>query len=259
MQKITTNPDPIIYIKDLCHTFPDGSTGLDKISLSVRKGEFILLAGRNGSGKTTLLRHLNALLLANSGMVQVKGLDVSKHLVMARQTIGMVFQDPDTQIIGDTVFDEVAFGPENLGLSRALIKEKVTRALEILNITHLKDRSPTTLSGGEKRKIAIAGVIVMDPEVILFDEPFSNLDYPGILQVLSAIVELNRQGHALIIAGHDIEPVLYHATRIIIMDKGRIGEDGPPSETVRLLETYGVRAPCCLKFGIEPQSWILDF
>ena len=256
MQKNNANLEFILFIKDLCHTFPDGRSGLEQVSLSVRKGEFILLAGRNGSGKTTLLRHLNALLLPSSGMVHVKGLDVSKHPVMARKTVGMVFQDPDTQLIGDTVFDEVAFGPENLGLSRALIKEKVTASLEMLNILHLKDRSPTSLSGGEKRKVAIAGVIVMDPELILFDEPFSNLDYPGILQVLSAIVDLNRQGNALIIAGHDIEPVLYHADRIIIMDQGTIREDGPPSETVGLLESYGVRAPCCLKLGIEAQSWL---
>jgi biotin transport system ATP-binding protein len=247
--------EPIIYIKNLCHSFSDGSTGLDKVSLAVSKGEFILLAGRNGSGKTTLLRHLNGLLLPVSGTVQVKGLDVSKHLVMARRTIGMVFQDPDTQLVGDTVFDEVAFGPENLGLSRPLIREKVTGALEMLNLIHLKDRSPASLSGGEKRKVAIAGVIVMDPEVILFDEPFSNLDYPGSLQVLSAIVELNRQGHAIIIAGHDIEPVLCHATRIIIMDQGKIREDGPPSEITGLLESYGVRAPCWLKFGIEPTDF----
>jgi biotin transport system ATP-binding protein len=258
VQKIHNNSEPVIYIKDLCYSFPDGRIGLDKVSLSVFKGEFILLAGQNGSGKTTLLRHMNGLLLSGSGVVQVKGLDVSKHLLMARKTIGMVFQDPDTQLIGDTVFDEVAFGPENLGLSRALILEKVSRSLEMLNITHLKDRIPATLSGGEKRKIAIAGVIVMDPEVILFDEPFSNLDYPGILQVLSAIVKLNRHGHAIIIAGHDIEPVLYHADRIIIMDKGKIREDGQPSATVRLLESYGVRSPCCLKFGMEASSWLIQ-
>ena len=249
-------PEPLIYIKDLSHTFSDGRIGLDKLSLSVQKGEFILLAGQNGSGKTTLLRHLNALLPADSGIVKLKGLDVSKHLLTVRKTVGMVFQDPDTQIIGDTVCDEVAFGPENLGLSRSLIKEKVLNALEMLNISHLSDRSPSSLSGGEKRRVAIAGVIVMDPEIILFDEPFSNLDYPGILQVLSAIVELNHQGHAVIIAGHDIEPVIYHSNRIIIMDKGKICEDGPPSETIALLESYGVRAPCCLKFGKKPQSWL---
>lgn len=250
MQKV------IIDINSICHTFADGYTGIKNISLTISKGEFIILAGENGSGKTTLLRHLNGLLLPDSGIIFVNGQDVSKHLIQTRKTIGMVFQDADTQIVGDTVFDEAAFGLENLKVNRAEINEKVTRILKDLNLFHLKDQSPSTLSGGEKRKLAIAGILVMNPEVIVFDEPFSNLDYPGTLQVLSTIINLNRSGHTIIIATHDVEIIIYEATRIIIMGKGLIKEDGEPDHIVQFLESYGVKEPCSSKFGLGLQPWL---
>ena len=248
-------PKTLIDIKDLSFVFDDGHIGLNRISLSIQPGEFILLAGKNGSGKTTFLRHLNGLLMPTSGRVRVNGKEVSQHLTETRKTVGMVFQDPDTQMVGDTVFDEVAFGPENLKQPRARITEKVTRILEALNLYHLKDRHPSTLSGGEKRKTAIAGILAMDPEVIVFDEPFSNLDYPGILQVLDVIMVLHRSGQTLMIATHDIEPVICEAGRMIIMGNGSIMEDGAPLDLVRCLESYGIREPCFSKFGLKPQSW----
>jgi len=248
-------PKAIIDIKDLSFIFDDGFRGLNHISLSINQGEFIILAGKNGSGKTTLLRHLNGLLMPTSGTIRVNGLEISKHLIETRKTVGMVFQDPDTQMVGDTVFDEVAFGPENLKITRARIKEIVTKVLETLNLFYLKDRNPSTLSGGEKRKVAIAGILVMDPQVIVFDEPFSNLDYPGILQVLATIMDLHRAGQTVMIATHDIEPVIFEATRMIIMEKGSVKEDDVPLNLVGRLESYGVREPCFSKFGLEPQSW----
>lgn len=247
--------EKIIEINAISHTFPDGYVGIKDISLSIFKGEFIILAGKNGSGKTTFLRHLNGLMLPDSGQLLVKGQNVSNHLIQTRKTVGMVFQDADTQIVGDTVFDEVAFGLENLKFNRLDINEKVTRALESLNLVHLKNRSPSTLSGGEKRKVAIAGILVMDPQVIVFDEPFSNLDYPGTLQVLSTIIDLNQSGHTIIIATHDIEMIISEATRIIIMEKGLIKEDGEPDVLVKHLEAYGVKEPCSSKFGFGIQSW----
>ncbi len=248
-------PKTIIDIKDLSFVFDDGYIGLNHISLSIEQGEFIILAGKNGSGKTTFLRHLNGLLMPTSGMIRINGQDISKHLTQTRKTVGMVFQDPDTQMVGDTVFDEVAFGPENLKQPRALITEKVTRILETLDLFHLKDRNPSTLSGGEKRKTTIAGILAMDPEVIVFDEPFSNLDYPGMLQVLAVIMDLHHAGQTLMIATHDIEPVIFEATRMIIMGNGSIMEDGSPLALVRCLESHGVREPCFSKFGLKPQSW----
>ena len=248
-------PKTLIDIKDLSFVFDDGYIGLNHISLSIEQGEFIILAGKNGSGKTTFLRHLNGLLMPTSGIIRVNGQEISKHLTQTRKTVGMVFQDPDTQMVGDTVFDEVSFGPENLKQPRALINEKVTRILETLNLFHLKDRNPATLSGGEKRKTAIAGILAMDPEVIVFDEPFSNLDYPGILQVLAVIMDLHRSGQTLIIATHDIEPIVFEAGRMIIMESGSLMEDGAPLDLVSCLESYGVREPCFSKFGLKPQPW----
>ena len=247
----------IIDIKAMCHTFDDGYAGIKNISLSISRGEFIILAGKNGSGKTTFLRHLNGLLLPDSGHIFINGYDVSKHLIQTRKTVGMVFQDADTQIVGDTVFDEVAFGLENLKVKRAEINEKVTLILEDLNLFHLKDRNPSTLSGGEKRRLAIAGILVMNPEVIVFDEPFSNLDYPGTIQVLSTIIGLNRSGHTIIIATHDVETVICEATRIIIMEDGFIKEDGEPDSIVKHLESYGVREPCSSKFGLGLQPCLM--
>ncbi len=247
--------DTVIALENVSFTYPGGVRGIERISLSIHNGEFILLAGKNGSGKTTLIRHLNGLLRPDSGRVMVNGNPVDHHLTDTRKTVGMVFQDADSQIVGDTVFDEVAFGLENLKLPRAQINEKVFYALEMLGLTDLKERNPWALSGGEKRRLAIAGILVMDPSVIVFDEPFSNLDYPGALTVLSAIVKLNREGHTLIIATHDIETVIYHANRMIIMADGRIRKDGLPCDLLNRLEAYGVREPCSSRLGKGIQPW----
>lgn len=248
--------DPLINIKNLTHIFDNGKCGIENISLSIYNGEFIILAGKNGSGKTTLIRHLNGLLQPTSGQIRVNGNKVADHLLTVRKTIGMVFQDPDTQIVADTVFDETAFGLENLKKNADTIEEKVTNVLTRLNLFHLKDRNPATLSGGEKRKLAIAGILVMGPEIIVFDEPFANLDYPGTLTVLSTIIDLNRAGQTILIAAHDIEPVICEATRLIIMENGQLQKDGKPLEMLEQFETYGVRTPCAVQFGSRPQPWL---
>lgn len=247
--------EEIININNLTHTFFDGFIGIDNISLAICRGEFIILAGKNGSGKTTLLRHLNGLLLPDSGSVLVNGKNISKNIVLTRKTVGMVFQDADTQIVADTVFDEAAFGLENLKFNRSIINKTVETVLCDLNLFHLKDRNPSSLSGGEKRKLAIAGVLVMNPEVIVFDEPFSNLDYPGTIQILSTINSLNQSGHTIIIATHDVETIIACATRIIIMAEGKIKKDGRPNDVARHLEYYDVRQPCSLKFGQGIKPW----
>lgn len=247
--------DIIIDIQGITYTYPDGFQGIKDISLSICRKEFIILAGKNGSGKSTLLRHLNGLLLPDSGQIIVNDKNISDHLIATRKTVGMVFQDADAQIVGDTVFDEVAFGLENLKFKRAKIVEKVNQVLGQLDLYELKDRNPWALSGGEKRKLAIAGVLVMDPDVIVFDEPFSNLDYPGAVQVLSTIAALNQAGHTIIIATHDIETVISQASRIIIMEKGTIQQDGDPETLMPVLESYGVREPCSSKLGFGIQPW----
>ncbi len=249
-------PKELIRIEGITHKFSGGFTGIRDISLSIDPGEFIILAGKNGSGKTTLIRHLNGLLKPHSGRILVNGKEISRHLVQTRQTIGMVFQDADAQIVGNTVFDEAAFGLENLKFGRAVICQRVDQVLERLSLSHLRDRNPSNLSGGEKRRLAVAGVLVMDPRVIVFDEPFSNLDYPGILQVLATIVDLNRSGRTIIMATHDVEPVICEATRIIIMEDGTVKQDGSPLNIVTRLESYGIREPCASKLGLGLTPWL---
>jgi len=234
----------ILEINDLTHRYPDGDGGIFDISFSVNKGEFIILAGQNGSGKTTLIRHLNGLFKPEKGTIRLHGQDIFKDLTHTRKTVGMVFQDADTQIVCDTVFDEVAFGPENLNLDRTIVNTKVNTVLDQLNLTQLKDRNPATLSGGEKRKLTIAGILAMDPEVIVFDEPFANLDYPGTQSLLAVISALNKNGQTIIMATHDVETVMQSASRLLIISRGRLVADGEMTEMIRHLESNGIKPPC---------------
>ena len=227
----------------LTHAFGSGDTGIFDICLTVFRDDFIVLAGKNGCGKTTLIRHFNGLLMADTGRVLLNGQDIQKDLTLARKKIGMVFQDPDTQIIADTVFDETAFGPENLNMGREKINEKVDKVLTLLDLNHLRDRNPGTLSGGEKRRLAIAGILVMEPDLIIFDEPFANLDYPSVLSLARLCRKLHQSGHAIVMTTHDVAPVIKLATRMVIMDKGRIKEEGDPILLTPCLESYGVKNP----------------
>ncbi len=235
-------PKPLLSIENLTRTFDQGS-GIFNVSLDIFPNDFIILAGRNGSGKTTLIRHFNGLLKADTGQVRFNGQDIFDDLILARKKIGMVFQDPDTQIIGDTVFDETAFGLENLKTAPDRIQAKVTQALDRLGLLHLKDRNPSTLSGGEKRRLAIAGILVMEPDLIVFDEPFANLDYPATLALSELCRDLNRAGHAIVMATHDVDPVMTMATRTIIMGKGQIVADGQTGSLVDQLESWGIKNP----------------
>lgn len=246
---------PLLEIKHLTHGYPDGNSGIFDISFSVSKQDFIILAGQNGSGKTTLIRHLNGLLRPSKGEIRLHGKNILKDLTLTRKTIGMVFQDADTQIVGDTVFDEVAFGPENLNLERSLINEKVTQILEQLDLIGLKDRNPATLSGGEKRKLAIAGILAMDPEIIIFDEPFANLDYPGTQSLLALIFDLNKKGQTIIMATHDVETFLNSTSRLLIMSQGRLAEDGSIENLLGKLESHGVKKPCPCKIAASIPPW----
>ena len=237
----------------LTHAFGPGETGIFDICLTVSRNDFIVLAGKNGCGKTTLIRHFNGLLTPKSGQVLFNGRDIQKNLTHARKKIGMVFQDPDTQIIADTVFDETAFGPENLNMDRKEIDKKVTNVLTQLDLDQLRDRNPATLSGGEKRRLAIAGILVMEPDLIIFDEPFANLDYPSILSLVKLCRTLHQSGHAIVMTTHDVAPVIQIATKMIIMAKGRIKAQGDPVALASRLEAYGVRNP----FTPMAQAWAL--
>ncbi len=246
----------IIEIKNLSHRFLDGTLALDNINLAVRKGSFVVLAGANGCGKTTLLKHLNGLILPRQGSVVVDGVPVEENPFRARQKVGMVFQEADSQIVGETVFDDVAFGPENLRLKRSEIKSRVAESLEIVNMKDFAEHRPHQLSGGEKRRVAIAGILAMKCSILALDEPFSNLDYRGVRQVLKQLVSLNRSGHTIILATHDLSKVLAHADRLLIMDSGRIVRDGDPEAAVKGADKYGVREPFASRRGMDVSSWL---
>jgi len=228
---------------NLTHRFPDGTIGIREVNLSIDRGEFILLAGKNGSGKTVLMKHLNGLLKPTSGKVLFKGRPLSENLFLARQKVGLVFQEPDNQFVGQTVEEDIAFGPENLGLTREEIEIRVARPLEITGLSRLAKRNPHLLSGGEKRKLAIAGVLAMEPDVVILDEPFASLDYPGVKQISEQILKLHESGHTVLVLTHDIEKMLAHATRLIIMEGGRIMRDGKPFDFIDELEQFGIRKP----------------
>ncbi|RPJ16683.1 MAG: ABC transporter ATP-binding protein [Desulfobacteraceae bacterium] len=246
----------IIEITKLSHMFSNGTLALDNIDFKAKRGEFIVIAGCNGSGKTTLLRHLNGLLFPTGGNVIVDGVNVSEDPVRARRIVGMVFQDSDTQIIGETVREDVAFGPENLALYREEIEQRVDEALRVTGLTCLADARPHMLSGGEKRRLAIAGVLAMKPEILAFDEPFSNLDYPGTLQVLKQIIGLHKMGRTIIITTHDLEKVIAHADRLIIMKSGRIAKEGSPERILPDTEMFGIKEPCFSRMGLGMISWL---
>jgi biotin transport system ATP-binding protein len=246
----------LIEIDNLSHLFADGSKGLHNVRLNIKAGEFVVIAGRNGSGKTTLLRHLNGLLLPQRGSVRLNGMPVEKDVKRARQLVGMVFQDADSQIVGETVYADVAFGPENLCLNRKEIAHRVAEALEAVGLTKLAGQSPHLLSGGEKRRVAIAGILAMQARILAFDEPFSNLDYPGVRQVLAHIVNLQKKGHTIVLTTHDLEKVIAHATRLVVLQNGRIVEDGPPLPALNNIESYGIREPCLSRLGMELASWL---
>jgi len=247
----------IIEAVGLSHRFSDGTQAISNVSLSFAEGELTIIAGANGSGKTTLLRHLNGLLLPDVGSVTVCGRSVKKDSMGARRQVGMVFQDADSQIIGETVYEDVAFGPENLGFLRPEIDRRVAWALAAVDLAGLEDKRPHNLSGGEKRRLSIAGVLAMEPRVLLMDEPFSNLDYPSACMVIDQIATLHEKGHTIIITTHDLEKVIFLAQRLVVMEKGRVVEDGLPKQVVHNVAQYGIRPPCSVQLGRGIRSWAI--
>ncbi len=246
----------IIVAENLSHRFTNGRFGIKDITLSIHEGEFVVIAGPNGSGKTTFIRHLNGLARPTGGRVLLDGIDIAQNVIRARRLVGMVFQNPDSQIVGETVYDDVAFGPENLSLDRAEIEKRVNESLQSVGLSHLAEERPHLLSGGEKRRLAIAGVLAMRPRVIVFDEPFSNLDYPGVRQVLQQIVSLHQSGHTILVTTHDLEKVIAHSNRVILLSEGRVARDGAPDTVIKESEAFGVREPCASRLGLEVGSWL---
>lgn len=208
------------------------STALDHVDLDVEAGDFIAILGHNGSGKSTLAKHINALLLPSEGSLWVDGRDVTKeeNTFAVRQTAGMVFQNPDNQIIASVVEEDVGFGPENIGVPTDEIWERVEESLKAVGMLKFRSHSPNKLSGGQKQRVAIAGVMAMQPECIIFDEPTAMLDPNGRKEVLQAAHLLNRKkGVTVILITHYMEEVV-DADRVFVMDKGKVVMQGTPRE-----------------------------
>jgi cobalt transport protein ATP-binding subunit len=248
----------MIEILDLHHRYPDGTHTLKGINLTILKGEFVLICGPNGSGKTTLTRVMGGLLEPTGGHVCINGLDTMKKSREVRRLVGMVFQDPESQIVGETVGEDLAFGPENMGLSTEKVSQRVEHALKVMGLEGLSEKPCYLLSGGEKRRLAIAGVLAMDPEIVLFDEPFSYLDYPGTREVLYHMVRLHHEGRTLVVTTHDVEKVIAHVNRIVVIQGGELKAEGPPEALVAELARFDVRPPCSTLLGQERISWLND-
>jgi biotin transport system ATP-binding protein len=240
-----------LEISRLSHQFADGTFGIRDLDLSIERGEFVVIAGANGSGKTTLCRHLNGLLTPSSGGVWLEGRSVEKNLRWARQQVGMVFQDADSQIVGETVAADIAFGLENLRLPRSEIEARVRQVADRIGLMDRLDHRPHTLSGGEKRRLAIAGVLAMQPAVLVLDEPFANLDFPGCRQVRQLMDRLHRDGHTVIVVSHAIDDVADSAGRLVIMQHGTIVRDGTPDGLWDELEDFDIKRPCRCRFEQE--------
>jgi cobalt/nickel transport system ATP-binding protein len=217
-----------IEARDLHYVYPDGTKGLNGVSFHIGHGESVALVGANGAGKSTLLMHLNGCLTATQGVMRIGDYPVTaKNLKAVRRTVGMVFQDPDDQLFMPTVFDDVAFGPLNLGLPETEVEQKVMQALETVGVSHLRKRPPYKLSGGEKRSVAIAAVLSMSPDILVMDEPSSSLDPNSRRRLIELLKTFN---HTKIIATHDLDMALDLCQRTIILHQGRIMADAPTFE-----------------------------
>lgn len=208
------------------------TTALDQVDLDVKEGQFIAILGHNGSGKSTLAKHINALLAPTEGSLWVDGMDVQKeeNVIPVRKTAGMVFQNPDNQIIASVVEEDVGFGPENIGVPTDEIWQRVEKSLAAVGMTKYRNHSPNRLSGGQKQRVAIAGVMAMEPKCIVFDEPTAMLDPNGRREVIRAAHELNREkGVTIILITHYMEEVV-DADYIYVMEKGKIIMDGTPRQ-----------------------------
>jgi len=218
----------IVELKELRHTYPDGTVALDGVSFIITHGESVGIIGANGAGKSTLLLHLNGYLAPTSGEIEIGHTPITKEtLPKIRRTVGMVFQDPDDQLFMPTVFDDVAFGPFNLGLSAATVEERVTTALAKVDAGHLRDKPPYHLSGGEKKRVAIATVLSMEPDILVMDEPTNGLDPFGRRQLMRLMKEFH---HTKIFTSHDLDMVMELCDRVIVLGRGRVRADGTPLE-----------------------------
>ena len=247
------NLSDIISVEHLAYTYPGvedtpGVPVFENMNLKIQEGSFVAILGTNGCGKSTLAKHFNSILLPTGGKVYVCGIDTSNEdrIMTVRHNVGMVFQNPDNQIVANVVEEDVAFGPENLGVSSPEIRRRVDTALKQVGMYEYREHAPHLLSGGQKQRVAIAGIIAMEPKCIVLDEPTAMLDPRGRREVIDTVSRLNREkGITVVLITHHMDEAA-KADRVVVLDKGKVAADGTPREVfsqVELLHSIGLASP----------------
>jgi len=235
--------------KDLAYTYPDGTEALKKVNIQIKKGEKIAIMGPNGAGKSTLFSHFNGLTEPTSGHVEIDGEKIifeRDELLKVRQKVGIVFQDPNDQLFAPTVKEDVAFGPMNMGLDYDEVKKRIKESLEMVGMSGFEDKTPHHLSGGQQKRVAIAGIVAMRPDIMILDEPTAGLDPEGVDKVLDILNKLNDEGISIIISSHDIEMVNQFAEKIFVLYSGEIIAEGNKHQIFsdkELLKKAHLKAP----------------
>src|SRR5664280_1913731 len=230
----------VIETKDITYKYPDGTKALDKVNFNVDEGKIVALLGPNGAGKSTLFLHFNGILSPSLGSVIIDGDTVKynkKDLMQIRQKVGIVFQNPDDQLFAPTVLEDVAFGPMNMGLPKEEVEVRVKDALLRVGMEGFEKKPPHHLSGGQKKRVAIAGILAMKPKIMVLDEPTSGLDPKGASQILRLLYKLNQEGMTIVISTHDVDLVPLYASRVYIISNGKIIKEGTASEVFEDVKT----------------------
>jgi len=252
--------------KNLSYTYPDGTHALKNINMEIYKGQKVAIMGPNGAGKSTLFSHFNGLTEPTSGHIEIDGKAIKYDrdtLLEVRQKVGIVFQDPNDQLFAPTVKEDVAFGPMNLGLDYEEVERHVDEALTMVGMEQYKDKTPHHLSGGQQKRVAIAGIIAMRPEIMILDEPTAGLDPEGVEKVLNILDNLNNEGMSIVISSHDIEMVNEFAEKIFVLNEGEILESGDKHEIFsnkELLKKAHLKAPITTEilYNLKERGYNVD-
>ncbi|MCK9286829.1 MAG: ABC transporter ATP-binding protein [Sphaerochaetaceae bacterium] len=248
----------ILELSSVGFQFKMGESIIHDISFNIEEGQFAVITGRNGSGKSMLLKCLKGLYPITQGRIIINNDDVSKKESMRNRLLGLIFQDADCQVVGQTVRRDILFGLENINIPEDERERRVASVAHTFGLNALFDRNPQTLSGGELRRLTMAGVMVMEPTILMLDEPFANLDTEGIRQVLETLVKMRHQGVTIIVVTHEIEKVLAYADTLILMDCGSIVASGLPDSVLPYVESHGVRRPRYPSgfIAVEDMTWL---